>query len=216
MSALPPRIYTLADLARHLGAQGASASGGQAGLGGWGIGAQNEQPTTTRPYRGVADSLKMMKKAILGPRGAMSPTVRFVAEDIIREVSPKDYLSECLACRYWVNQHVDYTRDPAHVEWIRDPQALIEAMRKSPTGRVRADCDEFASLCAALWLALGNTVELVTVGFEAPPAEDSHVFARCLVPKIKRPAWIVCDGVAGTKEASMLTSYRTFHTYGLN
>lgn len=214
-----PRIYSLDDLARHLAPQ---AQGSEAGLGFFGgpsaIGG-SPQPTKVRAYRGVNDSIRMMKRAILSPRGAMSPIVRFCAEDIVAEVSPKDYLSECLAIRYWVNAHVDYTRDPAHVEWIRDPQALIEAMRKSRTGRVRADCDEFSSLCSALWLALGNTVELVTVGFDPPPAADSHVFSRCLLPKMAagtKPMWMVCDPVAGTKEASMLRSYKTFHTFGLN
>ncbi len=188
--------------------------------GGW-VGQASSQPTKTHAYRGVSDSLGEMKRAILSPRGAMSPMVRFTAEDIIRDVSPKDYLSECLAVRYWVNSHIDYTRDPAHVEWIRDPQALLEAIAKSPRKKVKADCDEFSSLCSGLWLALGNTVELVTVGFEPPPAEDSHVFARCLVPKTDGrknapPAWIVCDPVAGSREASMLTRYVTFHTFGLN
>lgn len=173
-----------------------------------------EPPVKLERYEGVDHSIAAMKAGILSDRGAWSPKVRFTAERIVQHVSPKDYLSEVLAIRHWVSKHAPYLRDPAHVEWIRDPQALLEAMDASPAGVVRCDCDEISSLIAALWLAVGNQVELVTVSFGTGPA--SHVFVRCKVPKATRNEWIVCDPVAGSKEAAMLTAYRRFWTYPLN
>jgi hypothetical protein len=173
-----------------------------------------EPPVKLERYGGVEHSIEAMKRGILSDRGAWSPKVRFAAERIVERVSPKDYLSEVLAIRHWVSAHAPYLRDPAHVEWIRDPQALLEAMEASPTGVVRCDCDEISSLIAALWLAVGNQVELVTVAFDRGPA--SHVFVRCKVPKAARNEWIVCDPVAGSKEAAMLKAFRRFWTYPLN
>lgn len=152
-----------------------------------------------------------MLKAIRGPRGAMHPAVRFAAEDIVREVYGKDYLSECGAIRYWVNDRVPYLRDPATVEWVRDPVALLEEIQKH--GIVRADCDEIAILIAALWMSVGNRADFATVGFErGGPA--THVLARCFVPKLDVP--IICDPVAGTRELKMAQSVRFFDIFPID
>ena len=80
----------------------------------------------------------------------------------------------------------------------------------SPNGVVRADCDEITELCAAMWMCAGNEVDIVTVGFSNEPEAYSHVFIRCKIPKTDPPAYIVCDPVAGTKEASMLTKVKQY------
>lgn len=191
----------------------------------------------TREYHGVKDSLSSMIENTQGHRGALSPLVRFVCEVICENVAAKDYLSETLAIRYWVNQHAPYFRDPKNVEWIRDPQALIEQMGRAavragatpptdlaqlaslvgtdPRAVVRCDCDEVASLCAALWLCAGNRADFVTAGFGKNPKPHSHVFARCEIPK-QPGKFIVCDPVAGTKEAFMLENIRSFDTVRLD
>lgn len=162
----------------------------------------------------MAHSIDEMLRATEGPRGATAPAVRFLAEEIVRGVAPKDYLSEVLAIRYWVNAHVPYLRDPATVEWIRDPVALIDEIKATGSGGklgvVRADCDEIAMLCASLAMAIGNDCDFVPVGFVwgGPP---THVLCRVHVTKIPTP--IVIDPVAGTREPKMLTTIRNFKTY---
>lgn len=171
-----------------------------------------DKATHLTRYRGVKDSITGMKANVLSARGAMSPVVRFQAEDIVKLVSAKDYLSEILAIRHWVNLRIPYLRDPSHVEWIRDPERLVVDIKKN--GIVRADCDEYASLVAALWLAVGNEVEFVTAGFGPPGTPHSHVFARAKIPKTD--LWIVCDPVAGTREMQMLQKVTSFDTIPLN
>jgi hypothetical protein len=165
------------------------------------------QPTKVTPYRGVDETVKVMRDHLLGPRGALSPKVRFLTEYVCELVSPKDYLSEALAIRYFVLQRVPYFRDPSKVEWVRDPEALVDQISASKAGIVRADCDEITCLCAAMWMCAGNDVDFVTVGFQPEPSY-SHVFARCKIPKTDPAAYIACDPVAGTREASMLTKVR--------
>ncbi len=170
------------------------------------------------PYGGVAHSISAMLKATEGPRGATSPKVRFLVEEICREVTAKDYLSELIAIRVFVNDHIPYFRDPASVEWLRDPVALVEEIEKH--GKVRADCDEVAMLIAALWMAAGNDAEFVTVSFSAGP--PTHVLARCYLPKAQGPGGqrvripIVCDPVAGTREPKMLASVVGKKAYPIN
>ncbi len=165
-------------------------------------------PAQVVPYGGVGHSIRAMLDAMRGPRGASAPIVRFVAEEIVRYVSPKDYLSEMAAVRYWVNHRLPYLRDPATVEWLRDPVALLADVQKY--GIARADCDEIAMLTAALWMALGNQADFATVGFSSSgPA--THVLARAYLPKVNIP--IVCDPVAGTREPSMLQKVRFFETF---
>lgn len=168
-------------------------------------------PTRVVPYGGVAHSIDEMLKAVRGPRGALAPAVRFMAEAIVREVAPKDYLSEALAIRYFVNARVPYLRDPLTVEWLRDPVALVEEIKAK--GIVRADCDEIAMLVASLWMAVGNRADFATVGFSSGGAE-THVLARCFVPKMVEP--IVCDPVAGTREPKMLQSVRVQHLFEID
>jgi len=167
-----------------------------------------KNPARVTSYGGVAHSIKAMLEATEGPRGALAPKVRFLAEDICREVAPKDYLSELAAINYFVNQRVPYFRDPFSVEWLRDPLALVEEIEAH--GVVRADCDEIAMLIASLWMAVGNEAEFVTVSFA--PGAPTHVLARCYLPKTQGPRGervrvpIVADPVAGTRAAKMLAS----------
>lgn len=165
------------------------------------------------PYRGVEHSVKAMMDNVLSDRGSWSPVVRFWCEKICKRVAPKDYLSEILAIRYWALAHAPYMNDPAHVEWVRDPQALLEKIQED--GLVRADCDEINSLTGALWLACGRRVQIVTVGFEPPPAPHTHVFVRCEIPGM-RDKWVVVDPVAGSRENTMLTKVRSYKTYELD
>ena len=170
--------------------------------------------TQTR-YRDVGHSVKAIKDAVEGPRGILSPKVRLFTEGLIRQVNPKDYLSEILAIRYGVLRLVPYINDPVHVEWIRDPEALIEEIEKH--GVVRADCDEITGLISACSFAIGREVDLITAGFLPPPAPHSHVFPRVHLPGNPTGApWpVVVDPVAGTREPSMLQRIRSYTVYSL-
>lgn len=131
--------------------------------------------------------------------------VRRQMEFICERVAPKDYLSELLAARYWVNLHVPYFKDPRNVELMRDPTALIEEIHRSPSHVVRADCDEISQLLAALWLSAGHRVRLVTASFSRDrSAQATHVFVGGEIPGTDPEIWVVVDPVAGTQEPYML------------
>lgn len=166
-------------------------------------------------FRGAPDTLAKMREHVWGPRGEKSLLVRQLTERVVGGVWSKDYLSEILAIRFFATAHLTlnlrYTNDPAHVEWIKDPERI--ATELLDTGESLVDCEEIAELVATMALQVGRVAEFVVVGFGAP-GEYSHVFARVSEPK--SGAWIVCDPVAGSDEEGMLAKVTTAEVWSLD
>lgn len=161
-------------------------------------------PTTIRPFHGPEDTIVLMVQMTVGARGEQSTLVRSLKDHIIRDIQPKDYLSEILAVRHFVAEKVKYSNDAAAVEQVQDPERMCEEIVQH--GKAVADCDEIALLIGTLCRQLGRDVEYVTVGF-GKPNSFAHVFARVKEPKSGQ--WVVVDPVAGTDEASMLARVTT-------
>jgi len=169
------------------------------------------QPTTIRPFRGPGDTISLMVSMTVGPRGEQSTLVRSLKDHIVRDVAPKDYLSEILAVRNFVAEKVKYSNDALAVEQVQDPERMAQEIVQQ--GRAVADCDEIALLIGTLSRQLGREIEYVTVGFGRPNS-FAHVFARVLEPKSGQ--WIICDPVAGTDEASMLKRVTTYKIWRID
>jgi transglutaminase-like putative cysteine protease len=161
-------------------------------------------------FSGSPDTLRAMIRAAHGPRGEQSVLVRAATEAATSGLVPKDYLGEIVAVRNWVAENVRYMNDPLHVEWVKDPQRLIEERMH---GEAVGDCDDIATLIATMCLQLGRICEFVVAGF-GEPGHFSHVFVRVLEPKSGQ--WIVCDPVAGTNERQMLQRVTTYETWSLD
>lgn len=164
-----------------------------------------QSPSAVRvgQFRGPEDTLRAMERVALGPRGEQSPLVRQFTEFVTRGVAPKDYLGEILAVRNvfvmpspWKPGRAlfRYMNDPRHVEWIKDPQRLVEEVNQQ--GSTVLDCDEYVVLGATMCLQLGREVEFVALGFA--PKQLTHVGYRVKEPKTD--TWIWVDPVAGPRE----------------
>jgi transglutaminase-like putative cysteine protease len=104
-----------------------------------------------------------------------------------------------LALHYFVCRHVRYQRDPLTVELVKTPMATLE------TGV--GDCDDIATLLAAMVLLCGSEARFVTVGFRRG-GPFTHVFCEGRDPKTKR--WVTLDPVAGPHTPEMLGRIREF------
>lgn len=153
--------------------------------------------------------------------GQASPEYRRWTLDVIRQVTPKDYLSEVAAIFYAICRRVRYTRDPFNTEEVAHPLTTVE---------VRAgDCDDGATAAAAgagiaadghgnvlrggtALAAVGNQVEFVAIGFRPDQGFDpySHVATRTRDPKTGE--WAVLDFVAGPWTRDMLKRVRHLRT----
>lgn len=145
----------------------------------------------------------MMAKHALGPYGEKSMIVRHFVEWIVRDVCPKDYLSEILAIRNCFVQPSPmrpwspmwkYLNDPRHVELVKTPERMVREIMEH--GSTVTDCDDSSTAAATFALLMGREVELVAMGFS--PNQLSHVAVRVKEPKTNE--WIVLDGVAGPRE----------------
>jgi len=159
---------------------------------------------TVRPFKGPEDTLDLMAKHALGPRGEQSMLVRAFTDEVVRNVWPKDYLGEILAIRNVFVQPSPwkkgvalfrYTNDPRHVEMVKDPERIVTEIQEH--GTCLLDCDDSAMMAATMAMQVGREVELVALGFA--PGQLSHVGVRVREPKSSR--WIWLDGVAGPREA---------------
>lgn len=180
----------------------------------------NSVPGTTQPYRGTDHTVQTMirlAKGLVDPRemvgstlrGERSVKVRRHTEQIINQVRPKDYCSEILAIyRWWCNAG-RYTRDPLHVEMLRDPDRLVD---DALAGKLCVDCDELATAIGTGCLTVGARCQFVTVGFTPPqpgrPKIHTHVFVRAQDSRSK--TWWVLDPVAGRRIDKMLRRVKQY------
>lgn len=168
----------------------------------------NRAVGTIEPYRGTPHTVARMIELVKGHRGEKSLRVRRHAEQIVGGLRAKDYSSEVVGANYWWAQHGRYTRDPVHVEMLRDPERLVD---DALAGKLALDCDEYATAIGCSCLCLGAEIEFVTVAFKPRPAPHSHVFVRAKDPRTS--IWWVLDPVAGRKTAEMLTRVKHFRIY---
>lgn len=91
-----------------------------------------------------------------------------LTREIVRDLQPGDYNGEILAIYNWVCQHVRYVRDIHDVELVISPQKLLQLGG--------GDCDDLATLLAAMLMSIGNECRFMVVGFE--DKNPSHVFCQ--------------------------------------
>lgn len=83
----------------------------------------------------------------------------------------KDFLGEARRLSDWVRDHIRYVGDIEDVETIADPVSIL---------RIGAgDCDDKATLLAALLLSIGHTPRFVALAQQ--PGQFNHVWVQDLV-----------------------------------
>lgn len=169
----------------------------------------------TEPFRGAPHTVRHIKRVALEAQTYYP--LRLLAEDIVGRLGSKDYLSEILAVYYWVCSHTRYANDPRTVELVRSPRELLErlkqnvdALRGAYAGKYAwkpsVDCDDLTALLAALFMALGREVRIVTVAFKDNfyngKRQYAHVYVQVREPRTSH--WIVLDPVAAETAPEML------------
>ncbi len=146
-------------------------------------------PTVLRTHlspgkRGTAETVDIMARLAMGLDGARSTRIRDLAVAIVRAagVPAKDYLGEVVAVHRWVQECIRYTRDPVGQETIQTPTHTAFIQRAG-------DCDDFATLEAALLGALGHPSRFVTIGQTA--RAFSHVYLEAQV----HGRWVPLDPI---------------------
>lgn len=100
-------------------------------------------------------------------QGALDPTVRRAAAELLTRHDQHDELAQLAELHAFVRDQIAWVGDPDETEWIQRPaRTLAEGF---------GDCDDKAALCGALARSVGFPVAVVAVG---PFADGpwAHVF----------------------------------------
>lgn len=118
---------------------------------------------------GIRETLKVMKR--LAKEGARTPLIRQTAAGLYGGLLQKDSIGEITAIHQFVRDSIRYMRDPVGMENVQTPEATLELKY--------GDCDDKATLAAALLESTGHPARFVAVGFA--PGKFSHVFVETRV-----------------------------------
>lgn len=136
--------------------------------------------------------------------GSFHPLVRAVAASIIATSDPHDSLDHARKIGNWVSERVQFMRDPADVEHIASPWAMLADIQSAYY--TVGDCDDMATLVAALGLAVGLSAMFVTVGLDQPNAPFSHVYAALRGPGM--PGWFDVDPARTETDGHRITTMK--------
>ena len=131
--------------------------------------------------KGVAATLAAMSRLVNQYKA--SPQLRDEALSLLRDVPPKAWMREIEALFQYVQGRIRYTRDILGVETLQTPLATMDIGA--------GDCDDMATLLAALLASVGYATRFVAVGF-AQPNSYSHVYLEVALPHIPQ-AWMPLD-----------------------
>lgn len=114
----------------------------------------------------VRETLKMMR--LLARNARRSLFIRDLATSIISNVKEKNWGKEVDALLAFVQTEIRYTRDPVDMELLQTPEELLRSQQ--------GDCDDKATLLAALLESVGHPTRFKAVGFS--PNTLSHVYVE--------------------------------------
>ena len=115
---------------------------------------------------GVAATLAAMAK--YAREGKKSLRVRQLALNLVQSLPPKDWRAQIVNLHAWVRDNIRYVRDIVGVETLHSPEKLLEIGQ--------GDCDDKATLLAAMLLSIGHPVRFQAVGFK--PGKFAHVYVE--------------------------------------
>lgn len=144
----------------------------------------------------LIDVVTWMKR--FAHKGKSDLEVRQLVETICKDLVQGDYAGEVLAIYYWVCQNIRYMRDIHDVEFVKEPRQIV--LTRS------GDCDDIATLLAAMCMASGNTCEFLLASYSPSQPLPTHVFLRVHTPS----GPMVLDPVANRMTAQMLGRMQNF------
>ena len=134
-------------------------------------------------------TMQRMAKAVRAALGNESLTQ--TARGIVAQLAPRNVISQARTLRAWADQHFRFVNDPLGVELIESPIYHLDEIKRR--GFVQGDCDDAATLCAALGLSIGIAATFVAYAFNTPTAPYSHVVCSLWPLGIPNPPRIECD-----------------------
>lgn len=160
------------------------------------------------PVETAAKIVQMAQESLKNPK--VSETARNVVRDLIDENASPFFavLSEIQAVYNIMTEKIRYTRDPHGVELVYGPEFVLEEWLKGK--RWADDCDTYATLLMAFFMAIGRFARVVIVSFqEQAPEQFEHVFVEVFLPgdPIREipGRWVTVDPSTGPHVRKMIS-----------
>lgn len=136
----------------------------------------------------VEVTLLRMKEAILrGDTEDKERLIKETAKNIIIGIPTNDYTLQVKTIVGWVRRNLRYCRDLFGVEELTSPYRVLYNIKNGKNTH-SSDCDDFATLIAALLRAVGFRTKLEAVAVMCPRYDH----ARCAV--FVGGEWVVIEG----------------------
>lgn len=130
---------------------------------------------TTRQYAhvwmatgdaGARETLGVMARLV--HQAAADTNFVWWARNIVNDCPPHNDECNALAIRDFVDRYVWFQRDPLGVENLTHPLEHMRRLTMPGASHVKGDCDDVATLSAALGLALGMPAAFTVLAFARP------------------------------------------------
>lgn len=117
------------------------------------------------------ETMERMRKFV---RAALAdPSFVYAAREIVSRAAERDEPAQAQTLRKWMQQHFQFVKDPDGREDQRDPRFMLNKIQAN--GKYFGDCDDAATLAAALAKAIGMPATFMAVAF-APGDAFRHVY----------------------------------------
>jgi len=116
---------------------------------------------------GTRATLRLMSQVVKQARA--DPVIRDTAADLVLGCSPGDYRGEVECLFEFVRDNIRYLQDTNGLERLEYPTILLKTKQ--------GDCDDKATLLAALLESIGHPARFVAVGYQQP-GEFEHVYVE--------------------------------------
>jgi hypothetical protein len=142
-------------------------------------------------HAGTVRTVRRMRG--LAFKGQVDPDVRRLALRITDGIGGQDALAMIGVIRGWMSSHIMFTRDPRKHELLIAPRILVRSLRNPANhGIIRVDCDDVATLGAALGGAVGLDARFVVVAYlSRNQGAPKHVWAELSPPMVEQ--WMEVD-----------------------
>lgn len=147
---------------------------------------------------GVLAVLHRMRQLVNAATG--DPVVRAVASRIAIAHGSKYGYPQARGIRDYIDTRCVFLRDPRDRELLHTPRLLLEMIARD--GYAACDCDDVATLGAALGKAVGLRARFVVVGFHRPDAPFRHVWTELSDPSRER--WVELDVTRGAQPSIVI------------
>jgi transglutaminase-like putative cysteine protease len=135
---------------------------------------------------GTAQTVAVMRRLV--DTAILNPGFRAYAVRIATQYG-RDGINQAHGIRQWLEDHVEFIRDPDRVELLQDPVATLNAIVQCD--RIAMDCDDVAMLGAAMGRAVGLRARFIVAAFRSPRAPYQHVWSE--LSDSRQREWVDLD-----------------------